>query len=53
MKKPEQLIRDTWHLSNILHNYIKDYEDLMLDEGIDPHYFKQVIKMLDDLAKEE
>ncbi len=51
MKNKDQLIRDTWHLQNILHNYVLEYEEVMLEKGVDSHYFKQLEGMLKEMEE--
>ena len=51
-KLKEQLIRDTWSISNQLHNFIIDYEEALIQQGIDLKQIKDVILLLDSISKE-
>ena len=50
--KEQHILKDTWHLSNTLHNYLLDYEDLLLSKGFDPMIIKTLKDKLEDLGKE-
>lgn len=47
--KRDSLIRDNWHLNNILHNFIIDYEEELIGQGIDLNEIKEALKLSDHI----
>jgi len=51
-RKKEQLIRDVWHIRNVLYNFTLDYEDDLIIYGIELDKVKDALKVFDQINEE-